>query len=71
MKLGVDVLFATQPDLLRGKRVGLITNPTGVDGALGSIIARFRAHPGLHLVALYGPEHGVRGNAQAGEFVDY
>lgn len=71
MKLGVEVLFEKQLDLLRGKRVGLITNPTGVDGELVSIVERFRADPDVNLVALYGPEHGVRGNAQAGEFVDF
>ncbi len=71
MKLGVDVLFEKHLDLLRGKRVGLITNPTGVDGRWVSIIERFRAHPEVELVALYGPEHGVRGNAQAGEYVAY
>ncbi len=71
MKLGVDVLFEKHLDLLRGKRVGLITNPTGVDGRFGSIIERFRAAPGVNLVALYGPEHGVRGNAQAGEYVAF
>jgi uncharacterized protein YbbC (DUF1343 family) len=71
MKLGVEVLFAQQLDLLRGKRVGLITNPTGVDGRLGSVIERFRSQPDLNLVALYGPEHGVRGNAQAGEYVPF
>jgi uncharacterized protein YbbC (DUF1343 family) len=51
--------------------VGLITNPTGVDGRLGSIIDRFRAQPDVKLVALYGPEHGVRGDAQAGEYVPF
>ncbi len=71
MKLGVEVLFESRLDLVRGKRVGLITNPTGVDGARRSTVERFRAQPDLNLVALYGPEHGVRGNAQAGEFVDY
>ena len=71
MKLGVDVFFEKHLDLIRGKRVGLITNPTGVDGALGSIVDRCRAHPDVHLVALYGPEHGVRGNAQAGEYVAF
>jgi uncharacterized protein YbbC (DUF1343 family) len=71
MKLGVEVLFEKHLDLLRGKRVGLITNPTGVDQKLVSIVERFRAHPEVNLVALYGPEHGVRGNAQAGEFVDF
>src|SRR5262245_27275974 len=71
MKIGVDVLFAQRLDLIRGKRVGLITNPTGVDGTLRSIIERFRAEPGVTLAALYGPEHGVRGNAQSGECVAF
>ncbi len=73
MKTGVDVLFADgrHRARLRGKRVGLITNPTGVDAALTSTAARFRAAEEFRLVALYGPEHGVRGDAQAGEFVDF
>ena len=71
MKLGIDVLFEKHLDLVRGKRVGLITNPTGVDGRLISIIERFTAHPDVKLAALYGPEHGVRGNAQAGEYVPF
>ena len=70
-KLGVEVLFEKHADLIRGKHVGLITNPTGVDSHLDSIIERFRAEPGVTLVALYGPEHGVRGNAQAGEYVPF
>jgi uncharacterized protein YbbC (DUF1343 family) len=71
VKLGVDVLFEKHLDLIRGKRLGLITNPTGVDGQLDSIIDRFRAEPDVRLVALYGPEHGVRGNAQAGQYVPF
>lgn len=71
VKLGVEVLFEKQLDLVKGKRVGLITNPTGVDSELRSIVALFRAHPDTELVALYGPEHGVRGNAQAGEYVAF
>ena len=71
VKLGVEVLFEKRLELLHGKRVGLITNPTGVDSHLDSIIERFRQHPDIKLVALYGPEHGVRGNAQAGEFVPF
>lgn len=70
-RLGVDVLFDKHLDLIRGKRVGLITNPTGLDGSLTSIIERFRTHPEVKLAALYGPEHGVRGNAQAGEYVPF
>lgn len=68
---GVEVFFARHTALLRGKRLGLITNPTGVDSALVSTVERFRRAPGLKLVALYGPEHGVRGNAQAGEYVPF
>lgn len=71
VKPGVEVLFEKHLDLLHGKRVGLITNPTGVDAALDSVIERFRACPEFKLVALYGPEHGVRGNAQAGEYVPF
>jgi len=71
VKPGVEVLFAKHLDLIRGKRVGLITNPTGVDRNLDGIVGLFRAHPDVTLVALYGPEHGVRGNAQAGQFVPF
>ena len=71
MRLGVEVLLEQRRDLIRGKRVGLITNPTGVDRGFGSIIERFRSDPEANLVALYGPEHGVRGNAQAGEYVPF
>ncbi len=71
VKLGVEVLFAKHLDLIRGKHVGLITNPTGVDSQLDSVVELFRSHPDVKLVALYGPEHGVRGNAQAGEYVPF
>ncbi|MGB8959510.1 MAG: DUF1343 domain-containing protein, partial [Candidatus Aminicenantales bacterium] len=50
---------------------GLITNPTGTDASLRSTIDLFRSNPAIDLVALYGPEHGVRGNAQAGEYVPF
>jgi uncharacterized protein YbbC (DUF1343 family) len=71
MKLGIDVLFERKLALVRGRRVGLITNPTGIDRNLSSSIERFRAARGVNLVALYGPEHGVRGHAQAGEVVGF
>lgn len=53
----------------RGARVGLITNPTGVDAQLRSGIDRLAASRDYQLRALFGPEHGVRGAAQAGEEV--
>ncbi|WP_299092865.1 DUF1343 domain-containing protein [uncultured Metabacillus sp.] len=68
---GVEVLLGDQKELLKGKRVGLITNPTGVDSKLTSIVDLLHEDPDIELTALYGPEHGVRGDAQAGEYVDF
>lgn len=70
-QLGVEVLLDEQKDLIEGKRVGLITNPTGVDQELNSIVDLLHNDPDVELTALYGPEHGVRGDAQAGEYVEY
>lgn len=69
--LGVEVLLNEQKHLIEGKRVGLITNPTGVDQELNSIVDLLHNDPDVELTALYGPEHGVRGSAQAGEYVEY
>jgi len=71
VKLGVDVFLESRLDLVKGKKVGLVTNPTGVDSRLESIIDLFYNNPEINLVALYGPEHGVRGNLQAGEYVPF
>ncbi|CRK80233.1 exo-beta-N-acetylmuramidase NamZ family protein [Neobacillus massiliamazoniensis] len=69
-RLGVEVLLQDKIDLIKGKRVGLITNPTGVDQHLNSIVDLLYKNPNVKLTALYGPEHGVRGSAQAGSYVD-
>jgi uncharacterized protein YbbC (DUF1343 family) len=71
VKLGVEVFLENHLDLVKGKKVGLVTNPTGVDRHLENIIDLFYNNPGIDLVALYGPEHGVRGNFQAGEYVPF
>ncbi|MCA0172237.1 exo-beta-N-acetylmuramidase NamZ domain-containing protein [Bacillus sp. RAR_GA_16] len=70
-KLGVEVLLEDQKELIEGKSVGLITNPTGVDQELNSIVDLLNNDSDVDLKALYGPEHGVRGSAQAGEYVEY
>jgi uncharacterized protein YbbC (DUF1343 family) len=70
VKTGIEVLRARKFDILQGKRVGLITNPTGVDASLHSTIDILSNAPGVKLVALYGPEHGVRGDFAAGDQVD-
>jgi uncharacterized protein YbbC (DUF1343 family) len=71
VKTGIEVLRERNFDILKGKRVGLVTNPTGVDSKLKSTIDILFESPDVNLVALYGPEHGVRGNYSAGEYVDF
>ena len=78
---GIDVLLTDSLGLVRGKRVGLITNHTGVfqygvgmaAGAprtSGSSIDALYEAPDVELVAIFGPEHGVRGEAEAGAKVE-
>ncbi|HPX84918.1 MAG TPA: DUF1343 domain-containing protein [Bacilli bacterium] len=69
MKLGID-LIDQYLDVFKGKRVGLMTNTSGVNSQLQSTINIMKAK--TNLVALFAPEHGVRGNFQAGEkFLTY
>ncbi len=69
VKPGVEVLKDREFRGLVGKRVGLVTNPSGVDRHLNSTVDILFNAPGVDLVALYGPEHGVRGNVYAGDKV--
>ncbi len=71
VKPGVEVLLEKHLALLEGKRVGLITNPSGIDGRLRTTVDLLAQNPRIKLAALYGPEHGVRGDAQAGEYVPF
>ncbi len=72
VKPGIEVLRDSGFKALQGKRVGLITNPSGVDNKLKSTIDILHEAPGVDLVALYSPEHGVRGDVHAGDHVsDY
>lgn len=68
---GIEVLREANFDALRGKRVGLITNPTGVDSRLNSTVDILSAAKNVRLVALFGPEHGVRGTVPAGEYIKH
>lgn len=70
IKTGIEVLKENNFKILEGKRVGLITNPTGVDNNLKSTIDILHEAPNVNLVALYGPEHGVRGDVHAGDKID-
>ena len=69
VKPGVEVLRDGGFKELQGKRVGLVTNPSGVDRYLRSTVDILFNAPGVNLVALYGPEHGVRGDVYAGGHV--
>lgn len=66
VKTGIEVLRDRGFDVLKGKRVGLVTNPSGVDRNLCSTVDILFNAPEVNLVALYGPEHGVRGDVYAG-----
>jgi len=67
--LGNEVLANDGFKVLTGKRVGLLTNPSGVNRNLESTVDVLRAAPGVKLVALFGPEHGIYGDVNAGDKV--
>ena len=69
VKTGIEVLRDRGFEELKGRRVGLVTNPSGVDAHLRSTIDILFNAPEVELVALYGPEHGVRGDVYAGGHV--
>ena len=63
---GITVLLSDSFQVVRGKRVGLITNHTGRDESGRSTIDLLHNAPGVKLAALYAPEHGIRGSAEGG-----
>lgn len=69
VRTGLEVLLRDSLHLVRGKRVGLITNHTGLGPIGKSTIDVLHATPGVRLTALFGPEHGIRGAARAGAHI--
>ena len=67
---GLEVFVDNVPAALRGKRVGLITNHSAIDRARTPAIDLIARHKDLRLVALFAPEHGIRGDAAAGAKID-
>lgn len=67
---GIDVLERNGFDALKNKRIGLITNQTGVNSNLVSTIDVLNSSSDVKLVALYGPEHGVRGEVEGGQNIN-
>jgi len=70
VKTGIEVLKEQKFKVLEGKRVGFITNPTGVDNGMKSTIDILHEAPNVQLVALFAPEHGVRGDGHAGDNIE-
>jgi len=70
IKTGIEVLKESKFKILENKRVGLITNQTGVDNSLRSTVDILFEAKNVNLVALYSPEHGIRGDAYAGAQVE-
>lgn len=68
---GIDVLARRRFGPLRGARVGLVCNPASVDARLVHVVDRLASAPGVRLAALFGPEHGVRGDVQYMEAVKH
>ncbi|GAB2456040.1 DUF1343 domain-containing protein [Jatrophihabitans fulvus] len=66
VRTGLMRLIDDDYRILRGRRVGVLTNPTGVTDGLDSIVDVMHASPKVDLRAAFGPEHGFRGTAQAG-----
>lgn len=70
VKPGIEVLRQSGFRCLEGLRVGLVTNPSGVDRQLRSTVDILFDAPNVKLVALFAPEHGIRGDIYAGDKVE-
>ena len=64
-EVGLSVLFRERLGPVEGRSIGLITNQTGVDSQFRSNLTLFAEGPEVELAALFSPEHGISGNAQA------
>lgn len=71
IKLGIDVLTENNFDILKGKNVGLITNQTGVNNQLIPTLDILFQSQEVNLIALFGPEHGVRGDVEGGKYIEF
>ena len=67
--LGVDVFLKGYTYLVKGQRVGLVTNQTGKNERGESTIDLLHGHPDVNLISLFAPEHGIRGVKKAGEII--
>lgn len=64
---GADAAAARGWRVLRGRKVGVVSNPTGILRDTSHVVDSMAGHEELRIVGVFGPEHGFRGSAQAGE----
>src|SRR2546421_2543578 len=64
IKLGIERLLDEKLDLVRGQRVALVCNQASVDHSFRHAADLFHEHPDVNLTALFGPQHGIRGDVQ-------
>lgn len=69
VKSGLEVLLEDSLAVVKGRRLGLVTNQTAVDAQGRGIVALLQARHGLHLMRLFSPEHGLDGSRPAGELI--
>ena len=69
--LGLDVLFDEKINLIKNKNIALVTNQSGVDKKGRSNYLKFLEHENVNLKVIFSPEHGLFGEAAAGEKLDY
>lgn len=71
VKVGADLLLEKHSDMIRGKRVGLVTNHSAVLADGRHLADALHERSDVRLVALFGPEHGIRGDAPAGAKIQH
>src|ERR1041384_90158 len=64
IQLGIERLLTSETNLLRDARVGLVCNQASVDHSFRHAADLFHEHPEINLTALFGPQHGIRGDVQ-------
>lgn len=67
---GLDILVSEKIELIRGKRIGLVTNHTALSSSGEHIVDVLNNTPGVILKALFAPEHGIRGDREGGDFIE-
>lgn len=64
VKTGLEILIEKRMELIRGKRIGLVVNPTSVNRKLVHAINILKERTDINLTTLFGPQHGIRGETQ-------